>query len=258
MSHTYCIVHQLQLGHPLVQFLQLVENLGRHILVDLLVEILPNRYDLFAPEIRGEAEDLLQVDLLLESGQVERPLLGNEPDGRLLSGVLSVTAAENPVKDSSIFSEAWPQEVVVGVLAEPVDVVDLGQLEVGFLLEAEPVFEVVAEVVAEERPHGEGVVHDDLPDVLGRSRRFRSHGRPHEHAVLPVERFVHQRHAWGEREREMFYLTTHSTHFIYGYMTSDIWLRTADIEKGNPLPPHRLLLSINSKGSFICTIPQTG
>ena len=29
-----------------------------------------------------------------------------------------------------------------------------------------------------------------------------------------------------EREREMFYLTTHSTDFIYGYMASDIWLRT--------------------------------
>ena len=28
------------------------------------------------------------------------------------------------------------------------------------------------------------------------------------------------------REREMFYLTTHSTHFIYVYMASDIWLRT--------------------------------
>ena len=28
------------------------------------------------------------------------------------------------------------------------------------------------------------------------------------------------------REREMFYLTTHSTHFIYGYMASVIWLRT--------------------------------
>ena len=29
-----------------------------------------------------------------------------------------------------------------------------------------------------------------------------------------------------ERKRgrkEMFYLTTHSTHFIYGYMASDIW-----------------------------------
>ena len=32
----------------------------------------------------------------------------------------------------------------------------------------------------------------------------------------------------------------------------------SDSEKGNPLPPHMLLLSINSKGSFICTIPQTG
>ena len=29
-----------------------------------------------------------------------------------------------------------------------------------------------------------------------------------------------------EGTKEMFYLTTHSTHFIYGYMASDIWLRT--------------------------------
>ena len=26
--------------------------------------------------------------------------------------------------------------------------------------------------------------------------------------------------------KEMFYLLTHSTHFVYGYMASDIWLRT--------------------------------
>ena len=32
----------------------------------------------------------------------------------------------------------------------------------------------------------------------------------------------------------------------------------SDSERANPLPPHRLLLSISSKGSFICTIPQTG
>ena len=38
---------------------------------------------------------------------------------------------------------------------------------------------------------------------------------------IKVNRFLS-----GEREREMFYLTTHSTHFIYGYMASDIWLRT--------------------------------
>ena len=30
----------------------------------------------------------------------------------------------------------------------------------------------------------------------------------------------------------MFYLTTHSTHFIYGYMASDIWLRIIQIVRG--------------------------
>ena len=30
----------------------------------------------------------------------------------------------------------------------------------------------------------------------------------------------------SEGRKEMFYLTMHSTHFIYGYMASDIWLRT--------------------------------
>ena len=38
-------------------------------------------------------------------------------------------------------------------------------------------------------------------------------------------RFFHY-HQCYERERETFYLTMHSTHFIYGYMASDIWLRT--------------------------------
>ena len=32
----------------------------------------------------------------------------------------------------------------------------------------------------------------------------------------------------------------------------------SDSERGNPLPPHRLLFPISSKGSFICIIPQAG
>ena len=39
-----------------------------------------------------------------------------------------------------------------------------------------------------------------------------------------------------------------------GYMVKD----RSDSERGNPLPPHGLLFPISSKGSFICTIPQTG
>ena len=60
--------------------------------------------------------------------------------------------------------------------------------------------------------------------------------------------------------KEMFYLTTHSTHFIfqlYGiiHMVKD----HLDSERGNLLSPlHGLLFPISSKGSFICTIPQTG
>ena len=59
--------------------------------------------------------------------------------------------------------------------------------------------------------------------------------------------------------KEMFYLMTHSTHFIYGYMASDIMVKDhSDNEIGNQLPPHGLLFPINSKGSFICIIRQTG
>ena len=32
----------------------------------------------------------------------------------------------------------------------------------------------------------------------------------------------------------------------------------SDSERENLLPPHGLLFPINSEGSFICTIPQTG
>ena len=79
----------------------------------------------------------------------------------------------------------------------------------------------------------------------------------------------------------MFYLTTHSTHFIYGYMEerkegnvlfndalNTFYLRLygikhmvkdhSDSERGNPLSPHGLLFSISSKGYFICSIPHTG
>ena len=32
----------------------------------------------------------------------------------------------------------------------------------------------------------------------------------------------------------------------------------SESERGNPLPPHRLLFPISNKGGFICIIPQTG
>ena len=46
-----------------------------------------------------------------------------------------------------------------------------------------------------------------------------------EMSLLASRRHYHHRACERERKK-MFYLTTHSTHFINGYMASDIWLRT--------------------------------
>ena len=52
----------------------------------------------------------------------------------------------------------------------------------------------------------------------------------------------------------MFYLTTHSTHFIYGYMASDMVNDHSDSEKGNPL--HHIGYSFRLTASVILYAPS--
>ena len=61
-----------------------------------------------------------------------------------------------------------------------------------------------------------------------------------------------------EREKNVLFNDALNTFHLRLYGVRHMVKDHSDSEKGNPLPPHRLLLSINSKGSFICTIPQTG
>ena len=61
-----------------------------------------------------------------------------------------------------------------------------------------------------------------------------------------------------ERERNVLFNDTLNTFYLRLYGVKQMVKDHSDSEKGNPLPPHRLLLLINSKGSFICIIPQTG
>ena len=61
----------------------------------------------------------------------------------------------------------------------------------------------------------------------------------------------------AERERNVLFNDALNTFYLRLYGVRHMVKDHSDSEKGNPLPPHRLLLSINSKGSFICTIPQT-
>ena len=65
-------------------------------------------------------------------------------------------------------------------------------------------------------------------------------------------------HFWWEREKNVLFNDALNTFYLRLYGVRHMVKDHSDSEKGNPLPPHRLLLSINSKGSFICTIPQTG
>ena len=41
---------------------------------------------------------------------------------------------------------------------------------------------------------------------------------------------------WLTRRKEMFYLMTHFSHFIYGYKTSNMVKEHSDSERRNPLP----------------------
>ena len=60
----------------------------------------------------------------------------------------------------------------------------------------------------------------------------------------------------GRKERNVLFNDALNTFFLRLYGVRHMVKDHSDSEKGKPLPPHRLLFPINSKGYFICTIPQ--
>ena len=58
-------------------------------------------------------------------------------------------------------------------------------------------------------------------------------------------------------EGNVLFNDTLNTFYLRLYGVRHMVKDHSDSEKGNPLPPHRLLFLINSKGYFICNIPQT-
>ena len=79
--------------------------------------------------------------------------------------------------------------------------------------------------------------------------------------VNAVIRWVHANGHVGlmfdeeERRKEMFYFTTHSTHFIYGYIANTILF----IARKETCCRHMgYSFRLAARVLFICTIPQTG
>ena len=60
------------------------------------------------------------------------------------------------------------------------------------------------------------------------------------------------------RERNGLFNDALNTFYLQLYGVRHMVKDHSDSERGNPLPPYGLLFPISSKGSFICTIPQTG
>ena len=61
---------------------------------------------------------------------------------------------------------------------------------------------------------------------------------------------------WRRKEGNVLFNDALNTFYLRLYGVGHMVKDHSDSERGNPLPPHGLLFPINSKGSFICTIPD--
>ena len=80
------------------------------------------------------------------------------------------------------------------------------------------------------------------------------------HGFVLIIPFVRRGDQWfiGRKEGNVLFNDALNTFYLRLYGVTHMVKDHSDSERGNPLPPHGLIFSINSKGSFICTIAQTG
>ena len=90
-----------------------------------------------------------------------------------------------------------------------------------------------------------------VKEHLDNWRKPNHHIRSHSFWLAARDCYMHQ------RERNVLFNDALNTFYLRLYGVRHMVKDHSDSEKGNPLPPHRLLFPISSKGSFICTIPHT-
>ena len=91
-------------------------------------------------------------------------------------------------------------------------------------------------------------IYTDRQTYRDRTCTMTERGGSERHGVVQRER---------ERERNVLFNDALNTFYLRLYRVRHMVKDHSDSEKGNPLPPHRLLFPISSKGSFICIIPHT-
>src|SRR5574344_2795115 len=113
---------------------------------------------------------------------------------------LTGQAIQHPLEHAHVFAVARPEELALGVLAEPVHTVDAGRSRSALLnlgTHVQPVLKIIAHVVAAKRQHGKRVAAHHALLAKGGGRGFAAHGGGHVDTFDPVARFGHQRHRTG-------------------------------------------------------------
>ena len=113
-----------------------------------------------------------------------------------MAGDAPLTAISNPLEHPHVFGESGPEEVSIGIFAEPIHMEKPRKMFDG-AAHFQPVMEIVAHVVSTEWHHRHRVASHHADRPRRRRRRLTAHGRSHVHAMSPIKRLIHQRHGAG-------------------------------------------------------------
>ena len=91
-------------------------------------------------------------------------------------------------------------------------------------------------------------------ELEGPRARIMSHHPTVDITFLTIHRNIFK----GKKEENVLFNDALNTFYLRLYGVTLMVKDHSGSARINPLPPHGLLLPISSKGSFICTIPQTG
>ena len=116
-------------------------------------------FNLGKPLFLIHAEDLLHAFAAdIKSAEIQCVNGGHVADGCFYSLAFSGYSLKDPFENTAVFSITGPDELIILILAEPVDIEYLWQLvRIGFLAHVEPMLEVIADMVPYEGKHGKWI-----------------------------------------------------------------------------------------------------
>ena len=160
------------------------------------------RLELLRPLGRIDAQrGLDRLGARVDAAKVQIGRARRVADRRLHRAGASSAAVDDPLQDAHVLAVARPEEASLVALAEPIHHEDLRRVRHA-PEHREPVREVRARVVADEREHRHRVATDASDRAGDRRGRLRAGGRAEVDAVRPIEGLERQRDGVGPAAAE--------------------------------------------------------